>query len=61
LITLFTKEERFDRVWGAAALGDPATLTVHIRKIREKIEIDPSTPQYMETIWGVGCRFMRLP
>lgn len=53
---VFSKEELFDRVWGFDALGDPATLTVHIRKIREKIEPDPSSPQYIETIWGVGYR-----
>jgi DNA-binding response OmpR family regulator len=54
---VFTKEELFDRVWGITALGDLSTLTVHIRKIREKIETDPSHPQYVETIWGVGYRF----
>ncbi|HBE78364.1 MAG TPA: DNA-binding response regulator, partial [Firmicutes bacterium] len=48
---VFTKDELFDRVWGIDALGDLATLTVHIRKIREKIEADPSNPQYVETIW----------
>lgn len=53
---VFSKEELFDRVWGFDALGDPATLTVHIRKIREKIEADPSSPQYIETVWGVGYR-----
>jgi two-component system, OmpR family, response regulator len=53
---VFTKDELFDRVWGIDALGDLATLTVHIRKIREKIEADPSNPQYVETIWGVGYR-----
>jgi DNA-binding response OmpR family regulator len=53
---VFTKDELFDRVWGIDALGDLATLTVHIRKIREKIESDPSNPQYIETIWGVGYR-----
>lgn len=53
---VFSKDELFDRVWGMDALGDPATLTVHIRKIREKIEPDPSNPQYIETVWGVGYR-----
>lgn len=51
---VFSKDELFDRVWGMDALGDLATLTVHIRKIREKIEADPSQPQYIETVWGVG-------
>ncbi|TCL62299.1 DNA-binding response OmpR family regulator [Hydrogenispora ethanolica] len=54
---LFPKEELFERVWGLDSLGDLATLTVHIRKIREKIEADPSNPQYIETVWGVGYRF----
>lgn len=54
---VYTKEELFDKIWGMDSLGDLATVTVHIRKIREKIEIDPSNPQYIETIWGVGYRF----
>ena len=49
---VFRKEELFDRVWGLEAVGDLATLTVHIRNIREKIEADPSNPQYIETIWA---------
>jgi DNA-binding response OmpR family regulator len=53
---VFGKDELFERIWGIDALGDLATLTVHIRKIREKIEADPSNPQYIETIWGVGYR-----
>lgn len=54
---VFSKNELFERVWGLDSLGDLATLTVHIRKIREKVELDPSNPQYIETIWGVGYRF----
>jgi DNA-binding response OmpR family regulator len=54
---VFTKEELFERIWGIDSQGDIPTVTVHIRKIREKIEIDPSNPQYIETIWGVGYRF----
>lgn len=54
---VFTKEEIFDRIWGIDSIGDVSTVTVHIRKIREKIEMDPSNPQYIETIWGVGYRF----
>nr|WP_207637891.1 response regulator transcription factor [Clostridium pasteurianum] len=54
---VYTKEELFDKIWSMDSLGDLATVTVHIRKIREKIEIDPSNPQYIETIWGVGYRF----
>lgn len=53
---VFTKEEIFDRNW-KDSFGDITTVTVHIRKIREKIEYDPSNPQYIETIWGVGYRF----
>ncbi|HOJ76707.1 MAG TPA: response regulator transcription factor [Bacillota bacterium] len=53
---VFTKEELFEKVWGLDSIGDISTLTVHIRKIREKIESDPSNPQYIETIWGVGYR-----
>lgn len=54
---VFTKEELFERIWGIDSQGDIPTVTVHIRKIREKIEMDPSNPQYIETIWGVGYRF----
>jgi len=54
---VFTKEELFERIWGIDSQGDLPTVTVHIRKIREKIEMDPSNPQYIETIWGVGYRF----
>lgn len=54
---VFTKEEIFDRIWGMDSIGDTTTVTVHIRKIREKIESDPSNPKYVETIWGVGYRF----
>ncbi|MFC4775302.1 response regulator transcription factor [Paenibacillus sp. GCM10023252] len=54
---VFNKEELFERIWGLDSLGDIATITVHIRRLREKIEHDPSKPQYIETIWGVGYRF----
>ncbi|ABB16202.1 response regulator transcription factor [Carboxydothermus hydrogenoformans] len=57
---VFTKEELFERIWGMDSLGDLSTVTVHIRKLREKIEKDPSNPQYIETIWGVGYRFSGL-
>ncbi len=53
---VFTKEEIFDRVWGEDRYGEIATVTVHIRKIREKIERDPANPRYIETVWGVGYR-----
>lgn len=54
---VFTKEELFNKIWDMESLGDIATVTVHIKKIREKIELDTSKPQYIETIWGVGYRF----
>ncbi|SES90344.1 DNA-binding response regulator, OmpR family, contains REC and winged-helix (wHTH) domain [Salinibacillus kushneri] len=56
---VFTKEELFERIWGIDSLGDITTVTVHIRKIREKIEEDPSNPKYIETIWGVGYRLKK--
>ncbi|MHB1043544.1 MAG: response regulator transcription factor [Eubacteriales bacterium] len=54
---VFSKSELFDRIWGMDSLGDIATVTVHIGRLREKIELVPSNPQYIETIWGVGYRF----
>ena len=54
---VFKKEELFNKIWDMESLGDIATVTVHIKKIREKIEFDTSKPQYIETIWGVGYRF----
>lgn len=54
---VFSKEHLFERIWGFDSIGDTTTVTVHIRKIREKIEEDPSNPQLIETIWGVGYRF----
>jgi len=54
---VFSKDQLFERLWGFDSLGEISTVTVHIRKIREKIEIDPSNPQYIETVWGAGYRF----
>ncbi len=54
---VFTKEELFRKIWNMDSVGDIATVTVHIKKVREKIEFDTSNPQYIETIWGVGYRF----
>ena len=51
---VFTKEELFREIWDMDSIGDIATVTVHIKKIREKIEKDTAKPQYIETIWGVG-------
>lgn len=56
---VFSKEHLFERIWGIDSLGDITTITVHVRKIREKIEENPSKPKYIETIWGVGYRFIQ--
>ena len=55
---VFTKEELFRKIWDMESIGDIATVTVHIKKIREKIEMNTNKPQYIETIWGVGYRFI---
>lgn len=55
--TVFSKDRLFDSVWGMDAYGDVSTVTVHIKHIRDKIEIDPEHIQYIETVWGVGYRF----
>ena len=54
---VFSKDHLFERIWGYDSNGDVSTVTVHIRKIREKIEHDPSNPEYIETVWGSGYRF----
>lgn len=54
---VFGREELFERIWGLDSLGESATVTVHIARIRDKIEGDPSNPQYIETVWGAGYRF----
>ena len=54
---VYTKDDLFREIWDMESVGDIATVTVHIKKIREKIELDTSNPQYIETIWGVGYRF----
>lgn len=54
---VFSKDELFSRIWNMESIGDIATVTVHIKKIREKIEYDTSNPQFIETVWGVGYRF----
>ncbi|ALX49182.1 response regulator transcription factor [Lentibacillus amyloliquefaciens] len=56
---VFSKNHLFERIWGIDSMGDLTTVTVHIRKIREKIEPIPSNPKYIETIWGVGYRFIK--
>lgn len=54
---VYSKDELFREIWDMESIGDIATVTVHIKKIREKIEKDTSNPKYIETIWGVGYRF----
>ena len=54
---VFTKSDLFREIWEMESVGDIATVTVHIKKIREKIELNTAKPQYIETIWGVGYRF----
>ena len=54
---VFTTEDLFRKIWDMESIGDIATVTVHIKKIREKIEMNTNKPQYIETIWGVGYRF----
>mgnify|MGYP000708500958 CR=1 FL=1 len=54
---VFSKDELFSKIWNMDSIGDIATVTVHIKKIREKIEFDTSNPQYIETVWGVGYKF----
>ena len=53
---VFTREALFREIWGEESLGEIATITVHVKKIREKIELDTAKPQYIETIWVVGDR-----
>ena len=55
---VFSRDQLMDRVWGYSAALDTGTVTVHIRRLREKIENDPAKPRYLETVWGAGYRFM---
>lgn len=54
---VFTRAQLLDQVWGADYIADESTVTVHIRRLREKIEADPSNPRFVQTVWGVGYRF----
>lgn len=54
---VYSKDSLFDKIWGLDAIGETSTVTVHINRIREKIEDDSSNPTYIETVWGVGYRF----
>jgi DNA-binding response OmpR family regulator len=54
---VFTRTQLLDHVWGYEFYGDSSTVTVHIRRLREKIESDPANPHYLLTVWGVGYKF----
>ncbi len=54
---VFTREQLLDRIWGGAQYIDPGTVTVHVRRLREKLENDPSHPTRLLTVWGVGYKF----
>ena len=54
---VFSKDKLLDRIWGEESFGDSSTVTVHINRIREKIELDSGNPEYIETVWGAGYRF----
>jgi DNA-binding response OmpR family regulator len=56
---VFSKETLYERIWGMDALGDTATVAVHINRLREKIERDPSEPTHIQTVWGAGYRFRK--
>lgn len=56
---VFSKEVLFDELWGMEAIGDISTVTVHIKRLREKIEKDTSNPEYIETVWGSGYRLKK--
>ncbi|MBI2683995.1 MAG: response regulator transcription factor [Actinobacteria bacterium] len=58
---VFSRDQLMDRVWGYAAALDTGTVTVHMRRLREKVEADPSRPLHLETVWGVGYRFVPAP
>ena len=53
----FTREEIYSRIWGDDLYVDPSNIAVHVRRLREKIEDDPSEPRHIETVWGVGYRW----
>ena len=54
---VFSRDQLLDKVWGFEFYGDPSTVTVHIRRLREKVEPEPSHPTYLLTVWGVGYKF----
>jgi DNA-binding response OmpR family regulator len=54
---VFNRDQLLDLVWGMTEYVDPSTVTVHVRRLREKIEADPSNPRHIQTVWGVGYKF----
>ena len=54
---VFTRQQLLDQVWGYEFYGDESTVTVHVRRLREKLEPNPSKPNYVQTVWGVGYKF----
>ncbi len=58
---VFTRTQLLDHVWGYEFYGDASTVTVHVRRLREKIEPDPADPRYISTVWGVGYKFEKGP
>jgi DNA-binding response OmpR family regulator len=56
---VFTREQLLDQVWGYTFASDLSTVTVHVRRLREKIEPDPATPIYLQTVWGVGYKLSK--
>ena len=55
---MFSRDQLMDRVWGYEAAVDTGTVTVHVRRLREKIEPEPARPRHLQTVWGVGYRFV---
>ncbi|HKB49179.1 MAG TPA: helix-turn-helix domain-containing protein, partial [Ktedonobacterales bacterium] len=54
---VFTRQQLLDAVWSYDYYGDASTVTVHIRRLREKVEPDPAEPRHVKTVWGVGYKF----
>ncbi|MFR5172652.1 MAG: helix-turn-helix domain-containing protein, partial [Clostridium paraputrificum] len=56
---VFTKEQIYRQVWEDDFMGDDNIINVHIRRLREKVERDPSKPKYIKTLWGIGYKYER--
>jgi DNA-binding response OmpR family regulator len=54
---VFTRDQLMEEVWGYTFAAETSTVTVHVRRLREKVEADPAQPHYLQTVWGVGYRF----